>query len=283
MEKREQNLSEEEHKTSKDEKCNMTMWLEKNKIWFATILPLLVSIVVAIAGVASCYSDWKQAQLTALEIENQNREKQPFFAITQEYKQERGQYIYAIKNTGGEVRYSNLNIMPILFVTHYGKDGSVSNRAFISLQGLYQYEISDEDDLIAFSDKWIDTALVGEFPIKINDSNIILLNDYLLHLCSKRNSYEKEEYVTGNLMYWINVSYYDYKNEEKYENIWCARSSDLSEITEGNNTLFIQPSLEEWYFEEENHFSVDSMNLSLEEAVKKCEVYIDELLMEWEQ
>lgn len=279
----EQNLSEEGHETLRDEKGKIVMWFEKNKIWFATILPLVVSIVVAVAGVASSYSDYKQAQLTAMEIENQNREKQPFFAITQEYKQESGQYIYTIKNTGGEVRYSNLNIMPILCVTHYGKDGSVSNEAFISLPGLYQYEITDEDDLIAFSDEWIDTTLVGELPIRINDSNIILVNDYLMHLCSKNNSYEKEEYVTGSLIYWINVSYYDYRNEEKYENIWCGRSGDLSGMTEGNNTLFIQPSLEKWYFEEENHLSVDSMNLSLEDIVTECEVYIDELLMEWGQ
>lgn len=248
----------------------------------------MVSIVVAVAGVVSCLADIKQAKLTELEIQNKNREKQPFFSIHQEYIQERKQYIYRVYNTGGEVRYSNLQIMPILFITQYAEDGSVKNKASIDLPGLYQYEIldaSDSNELISFSDKWVDTTLICDNPISVNKSTTILLNDYLMHICAKNNSVEKEEYVTSSLGYWINVSYYNFQNIEMHENIWCGRSSDLSGRTEGNNVLFIQPSLAEWYKEGreiKKRFYVDSMNLTLEESLKECEECIDELIEEWE-
>ena len=56
-------------------------FLEINKIWFTTIIPLLVSIAVAAAGIASCWADIQQAKLTKMEIENINQEKQLFFQL----------------------------------------------------------------------------------------------------------------------------------------------------------------------------------------------------------
>lgn len=88
-------------KISKMTKNKATLFLERNKIWFTTILALIVSVVVALAGVVSCYADIKQAKLTELEIQNKNRENQPFFSIEQEYDQEKRQYIYTVYNTGG--------------------------------------------------------------------------------------------------------------------------------------------------------------------------------------
>lgn len=178
--------------------------------------------------------------------------------------------------------------MPILFITQYAEDGTVKNRESIVLLGLYQYEIIDENqegELIAFSDKWVDTTLVHDEPFRINGSTLILLNDYLMNLCSKNNSEDKAEYTTGKLAYCINVNYYNFQNEEMYEKIWCGRSGDLSKRTEGNNVLFIQPSLEDWYHENmtKERFSVDSMNLPLEETLDQCGDYIDELLVEWNQ
>ena len=59
----------------------MTKWLELNKVWFFTLLPLCVSIAIAVAAIAACRVDMKQAQLAAIEIEKQNLEKQPFFQL----------------------------------------------------------------------------------------------------------------------------------------------------------------------------------------------------------
>lgn len=96
-------MGEEKQKTEDEEletengENRASHFLEINKIWFTTIIPLLVSIAVAAAGIASCWADIQQAKLTKMEIENINQEKQPFFPIEQEYNQERDQYIYTIK------------------------------------------------------------------------------------------------------------------------------------------------------------------------------------------
>lgn len=95
-------MGEEKQKTEDEEletengENRARHFLEINKIWFTTIIPLLVSIAVAAAGIASCWADIQQAKLTKMEIENINQEKQPFFSIEQEYNQERDQYIYTI-------------------------------------------------------------------------------------------------------------------------------------------------------------------------------------------
>lgn len=283
-------MGEEKQKTEDEEletengKNRATHFLEINKIWFTTIIPLLVSMAVAAAGIASCWADIQQAKLTKMEIENINEEKQPFFSIEQEYNQERDQYIYTIYNTGGEVRYSDLQIMPILYVKQYGTDREIKNQAFKDLAGFYEYEITD-DGLISFSDMWLDIAMLEEYSLGNNDSDKILGNDYLTGLFSRKNSNKRKEYITSELIYWVRVSYYNYRNEETYENIWLGRASDRSKRTSGNNILFLQPSLEERYYDGNNTKSeavIDSLNLSGEETAKQCEEYAEELFEKWD-
>lgn len=279
-------MGEEKQKTEDEEletENGASHFLEINKIWLTTIIPLLVSIAVAAAGIASCWADIQQAKLTKMEIENINQEKQPFFSIEQEYNQERDQYIYTIYNTGGEVRYSDLQIMPILYVKQYGTDGEIKNQAFKGLAGFYEYEITD-DGLISFSDTWLDIAMLEEYSLENNDSDKILGNDYL-GLFSRKNSNKRKEYITSELIYWVQVSYYNYRNEETYENIWLGRASDRSNRTSGNNILFLQPSLEERYYDGNNTRSeavIDSLNLSGEETAKQCEEYAEELFEKWD-
>lgn len=100
------------------QKSRVTEFLERNKIWFTAVIPTLISIGVAGAGIASCQADFKQIELTNIEIEEKNMEKQPFFSIRQDFNKQRNQYIYKIVNTGGEVRYSDIQISPYLNVVH---------------------------------------------------------------------------------------------------------------------------------------------------------------------
>ena len=77
-------MGEEKQKTEDEEletENRASHFLQINKIWFTTIIPLLVSIAVAAAGIASCWADIQQAKLTKMEIENINQEKQPFFQL----------------------------------------------------------------------------------------------------------------------------------------------------------------------------------------------------------
>lgn len=90
-------------KKKKEKQSEATKFLERNKIWFTAVIPTFISIGVAGAGIASCQADFKQIELTNLEIEEKNMEKQPFFSIRQDFNEQRNQYIYKIVNTGGEV------------------------------------------------------------------------------------------------------------------------------------------------------------------------------------
>lgn len=126
--------------------------------------------------------------------------------------------------------------------------------------------------------------LLENYLLKTNDSNKILGNDYLTMLFSRKNLGEKKERITSNLIYEIYISYYDYKNEEKYETIWLGRAGDQSKRTIGNNTLFLQPSLDKWMHSEKNTKSemwIDSLNLSDKELAEKCEQYAEELFEKW--
>ena len=145
-------------------------------------------------------------------------------------------------------------------------------------------EIRKDDGLISFSDTWLDIAMLEEYSLENNDSDKILGNDYL-GLFSRKNSNKRKEYITSELIYWVQVSYYNYRNEETYENIWLGRASNRSKRTSGNNILFLQPSLEERYYDGNNTRSeavIDSLNLSGEETAKQCEEYAEELFEKWD-
>ena len=253
------------------EKNRMTKWLERNIVWFATLLPLCVSIVIAVAAIASCRVDMKQAQLAAIEIEKQNKEKQPFFSIKQEYDTDKEQYIYSVYNTGGEVRYSNLYVMPFLYLSDSRK-GDDMKCELISLPGFYQYEQPKGDEILAFSDRWVNTDLIKENMEVIYDSKFILADNYLIQMCSEIN-YDMDSNIFGRLVYKIQISYYDYKNQPIYDEIWCGRSSDISGKTEGNNFLFIDNTLKEKYRDGDimkSEVEIDSLNISTEETMAKC-------------
>lgn len=64
------------------QKSRVTEFLERNIIWFTAVIPTLISIGVAGAGIASCQADFKQIELTNIEIEEKNMEKTTIFLYT---------------------------------------------------------------------------------------------------------------------------------------------------------------------------------------------------------
>lgn len=272
-------------------KNEITKWLEENEVWFRTVfrffgslLTITISIFVAMIGYQEFKLKNNQAILSQLEIENKERKNQPFFTINQKYDLKKNQYVYSISNTGGEVRYSNLYLEPFVFIAVYSNDNvSVSDaqRVFIRIPGVFQYEESRKEDvLLSFSDKWVDTVLLEE-PIHVNDSATILANNYINHLAWKNGTTLEKQWISANIVYHLSASYYDYKNDEKFEEIWYARSSDISNKTVGNNILFIQNLMGKWYseaVEAEKIYDIDSMNISLEETLEECDKIIAEFL-----
>lgn len=258
---------------------------------FKSVLKVIISVATVLLtfwGLLISYQEYKlnsnQLILTQMEIEKEENSKQPFFSIMQEYSEEKQQYIYSICNTGGEVRYSDINITPILHVKKSNGKGQITNQAFITLHGFYQYEPANENQLLAFSDKWIDAKTLKDL-IWAETSDKVLGNEILMLVCGRRNRMDKAESMTGNLIYRVQISYYDYKNESMFEEMWYGRSSDLSGLSEGNNTLFIQEGLEEIFWNgvecDESIESVDSLNLTGEGTVRECAEVVDELFRKW--
>lgn len=259
---------------------------------FKSVLKVIISVATMLLtfwGLLISYQEYKlnsnQLILTQMEIEKKENSKQPFFSIRQEYSEEKQQYIYSICNTGGEVRYSDLNITPILHVEKSNGKGEVTNQAFITLHGFYQYEPASEEQLLAFSDKWIDSKALKDI-IWAETSDKVLGNEILMLVCSRENRMDKAESITGNLIYRVQISYYDYKNESMFEEMWYGRSSDLSGLSEGNNTLYIREGLEEIFRNgvenDESIKSINSWNLTGEETVRECAEVVDELFRKWE-
>lgn len=271
--------------TSNREENIMSKRMKRNEIGVgavfkssATIMTILISLFVAMIGYKEYQLKNNQYILSQMEIEKNEREKQPFFNISRKYDEQKNQYIYSVLNTGGEVRYSNLYLEPYMFVEVNSKeDINIDNvkKAFVRIPGVFQYEdVTTDEVLFEFSDKWIDTNLLGDHSIQINNSTTILVNDYLNHLAWKNGQTLEDEWISANIVYRLQASYYDHKNDEKYEEYWYARSSDMSGNTSGNNILFIQNTMKQWYsevMENGNVYDIDSMNLSLEETLKKCD------------
>lgn len=65
-------------KKKKEKQSEATKFLERNKIWFTAVIPTFISIGVAGAGIASCQADFKQIELTNLEIEEKNMKNNRF-------------------------------------------------------------------------------------------------------------------------------------------------------------------------------------------------------------
>ena len=66
-------------KKKKEKQSKATKFLERNKIWFTAVIPMFISIGVAGAGIASCQADFKQIELTNLEIEKKEYGKTTIF------------------------------------------------------------------------------------------------------------------------------------------------------------------------------------------------------------
>lgn len=292
-------MSEKENTVENKSKNRYTVFLERNEIWFKTVLSLAVTVAALLVSFASYKTAEYQAQLSAAATISQEKEKQPFFSIDHIYDENRQQYIYGIINTGGQVRYSSISVFPYLHI--YQKDNQKKifspmdvienvaspyiNQAFIYLPGFYSYESvsSFDNGLIAFSDVWVEIArLYGHSPKDLEEVlESELADEYFSELASSNNIDEKiSTTMSSEIVYLIEIVYYNYENAVSKETIWLGRSADLSQKTTGNTILSFNDGLG-MYYQEANikgyTFAVDSMNQSIENVLEECDAYIDTL------
>ena len=106
-----------------------------------------------------------------------------------------------------------------------------------------------------------------------------LANDYFLELACYNNVDEKiSTTMSSEIVYLIEIVYYNYENTIAKESIWLSRSADLSQKTTGNNVLSFNEGLGLCYQEVSTKgytFAIDCLNEPIETVLKECSMYID--------
>lgn len=107
------------------------IFCEQNKIYFETILMLILTVTGIIVSIASV----KVGIIANNIAENENRiddlEKQPTFIWEQEISETQERYI--VKNTGGTIRYGSLILDKALVITVYDADYTYLGKGYIIL------------------------------------------------------------------------------------------------------------------------------------------------------
>lgn len=262
---------------NKEKMKKATEFLEKYKIWFSTVLSFALTCAAIMVSIASYNINKYQVQLNEQSINNLNQEKHPYFSIENKYDEDSGEYTYIIRNTGGDVRYSNIYLFSYLYIDRR-LEGQYEplEYAFIELPGLYrnsEIELS-EDILFAFKDYKFYNQVSKEF---------ILADDLFRSYSCWDNLGGMDTSVFSEIIYNLQVSYVNYKNEYKVEVITFSRSSDLSKRTEGNTILNIDMSERFFINSTTPKYKIDSLNLTDKEIMKESEELIENLRQEFGQ
>lgn len=142
--KRTKNLTYNENtkviEVKKNTENKVQLFLEHNKIYFETIMMLILSfagIIVSIVGVkvAMVAND-----ISLNEQRIEDLEKQPAFVLDIETDKEKLKY--SIKNVGGDIKYGNVFGAEVLLVTVYNEQYDYIGKGYIFLGGYFEYDFS---------------------------------------------------------------------------------------------------------------------------------------------
>lgn len=279
----------------------ITLFLERNEIWFKTVLSLAVTLAALFVSIASFNVSKHQAQLASSIAESQEREKQPFFSITNYYDNTKKQTIYVVVNTGGQIRDYSVYVSPFLHIEQYDRQWKLLspldtseeqaqkqlNNAFIYLPNFYQNESQYiiENGLFAFSDIWIKHSLIN-YSLENKEDYNELADYYFSYLTSEHNTEEKLTHMSSRIVYYVEIIYSNYENNQIKETLWLDRSSDLVNDTGGNTILFQNNELGNCYKDAKDKkyiYTVDSLNKPLTDVIKECKSLIESLFETFEQ
>ena len=285
------------------QKHKSTQFLERNEIWFKTVLSMVVTIAALFVSIASYNTAQYQAQLSAIAAERDNREKQPFFSIDNAFDENRNQYICSIVNTRGEIGDVHVSISPFLYLSQedaeyelyipvHDKNAGIRERinvAFIYLPGMYEYEMHDTTNyLFSFSDVWIEDMNINfqEKFGELDKTGSILLSEHLSNEATYYNYAEMETCIHSYMVYYVEISYTNYENSTGQQVFWLDRCADELGKTEGNVILYKDSSLENDYKRallEGNVQKIDSLNEPLDVITETCVTHIFEYLEKFGQ
>lgn len=218
----------------KTPKNNFTTFLERNEIWFKTVLSLAVTIAALFISLASFRTAQYQAQLSAQSLSNQDKEKQPFFSVENIYSKDDDEYIYLIKSTGGEIRSVDVELFPYLYVVQYSEDNKKLNQAYIYVPLFEIGDMISEDCILSFRD----------YRFHRNPFNRELINDHLANEVFQSessfwNQDTKPTSMSSYLIYDIQIVYTNYLNEQEAEHLILNRKAGTTSNADGNVVLFV--------------------------------------------
>lgn len=274
-------------------KHKSTLFLERNEIWFKTVLSLMATVAALLVSIASYNTAKYQARLSASVAERENQEKQPFFSIQNIYDEEREQYIYSIVNTGGQIRDISIDISPFFFMSQEDKSFDLYipmknnnedaqkhiNVAFIYLPEFYVYEPADSSDILfSFSDCWLE---VPSSCLQTEDGEILevyetekqLASNYFAHVTSSNNIDELDTIMSSKIVYYVEIFYTNYENDLEKQTFWLSRAADSTGKSSGNVILYKNESIQKDYetaLKTGNVQKIDSLNDPVDTVVNQC-------------
>ena len=266
-----------------------TLFLERNQIWFKTILSVMATVATICVSCASNQIAQYQATLTAQTVSANDSEKQPFFDVVHDYDKERGQYIYRIVNNGGEIRRLNVTITPWIEIEREERiiddtSGVAVSRhekrtSVIDVPGFLSYEYTEsEKEVLAFCDLRLEDVNTQYIKCYKDYSFSGLADTYFRDIASWYNSVEDGKWFNACINYYVQIECVNYKNEEVLEEFCLIRVSDITGETEGNTRLRITDSGADYEQKKSNWIIVNSLDLSVDETLGACERIIDDFV-----
>lgn len=122
---------------------NFKAFLENNKIYFETILAIILTIAGIIVSVAGVKVSMVANDIEKEKNEIEDLEKQPTFVFESETDEKEIKYI--IKNTGGDIKYGNVFVDEALIVSIYDSDYDYLGNGYVILGGYIDNGFSEYD------------------------------------------------------------------------------------------------------------------------------------------
>lgn len=124
-------------------KNKFKIFCEQNRIYFETILMLVLTVVGIIVSIASVKVGIIANNMAAGENHISDLEKQPTFVMKKEINKTEEKYI--IKNTGGTIRFGNLFLDKIIEIVIYDENYEYLGKGYIVLDNYIEDNYSEYD------------------------------------------------------------------------------------------------------------------------------------------
>lgn len=123
-----------------DTKSKFQLFLERKKIYFETIMMLILSLAGVILSIVSVKVAMVANDISLNEQRIEDLEKQPSFVFNIEADEEKMKYL--IKNVGGDIKYGNVFGDEVLIIAVYNEQYDYIGKGYILLGGYLEKDYS---------------------------------------------------------------------------------------------------------------------------------------------